>query len=208
MPKFGHVVFGNGEAKAFRLHDYMAYYRHLKAAFLDFVDNAEFETAQRPREYPFECKHCSFCPWDSICKQRRRDDDHLSLVAWMRRDQIAKLEAAGITRVSELAQTPDDRRPVGMSPEAFTKLRRQASLQVRGRQSAQPLYELLEHAPPLGFALIPPPAKGDVFFDMEGDPLYEPGRGLEYLFGCWMPDQEPEFRAFWGTDRVGREAGI
>ncbi len=205
MPKFGHVVFGNGEAKAFRLHDYMAYYRHLKAAFLDFVDNAEFETAQRPREYPFECKHCSFCPWDSICKQRRRDDDHLSLVAWMRRDQIAKLEAAGITRVSELAQTPDDRRPVGMSPEAFTKLRRQASLQVRGRQSAQPLYELLEHAPPLGFALIPPPAKGDVFFDMEGDPLYEPGRGLEYLFGCWMPDQEPEFRAFWGTDRAGEK---
>ena len=36
---------------------------------------------------------------------------------------------------------------------------------------------------------------------MEGDPLFEPGRGLEYLFGCWMPDDEPQFRAFWGTTR-------
>ena len=201
MPKFGHVVFGNGETKAFRLHDYMAYYRHLKTAFLHFVGNAEFERIDRPREYPFECKHCVFCPWNSACAQRRRDDDHLSLVAWMRRDQIAKLEAAEITRVSELAQASDDRRPTGMSPETFAKLRRQASLQMRARQSGQPMYELLEHAPPLGFALLPQPATGDVFFDMEGDPLYEPGRGLEYLFGCWMPDEDPQFRSFWGTDR-------
>jgi predicted RecB family nuclease len=43
---------------------------------------------------------------------------------------------------------------------------------------------------------------------MEGDPLYEPGRGLEYLFGCWMPDDEPPFRAFWGTTRAGERAAF
>ena len=32
-----------------------------------------------------------------------------------------------------------------------------------------------------GFALLPPPSEGDLFFDMEGDPFYEDG--LEYLFG-------------------------
>ncbi|MBV8490755.1 MAG: TM0106 family RecB-like putative nuclease, partial [Candidatus Eremiobacteraeota bacterium] len=74
---------------------------------------------------------------------------------------------------------------------------------VRGRTTGEAIYELLEHEPPLGFALLPSPAPGDVFFDMEGDPLYEPGKGLEYLFGCWMPDDAPEFRAFWGTDRAG-----
>ena len=47
--------------------------------------------------------------------------------------------------------------------------------------------------------MLPAPSEGDVFFDMEGDPLYEPGRGLEYLFGCWMPGDAEKFRAFWGT---------
>ncbi len=36
---------------------------------------------------------------------------------------------------------------------------------------------------------------------MEGDPIFEPGRSLEYLFGCWLPGDESEFRAFWGLDR-------
>ena len=199
IPKFGYVVFGNGETTAFRLHDYLAYYRHLKRAFLDFVGEAE--RTDRPREYPLRCSHCAICPWDADCAKQRRDDDHLSLVASMRRGQIAKLCTAEIVRVADLAQASDDRRPVGMSPETFVKLRRQASLQVRARESGQPIYELLDATPPLGFALLPPSAEGDVFFDMEGDPLFEPGRSLEYLFGCWMPDDEPPFRAFWGTTR-------
>jgi uncharacterized protein len=40
---------------------------------------------------------------------------------------------------------------------------------------------------------------------MEGDPLYEPGRSLEYLLGCWMPDDNPPFRAFWGLDRASEK---
>lgn len=197
IPELGHVVLGNGETAAFRLHDYMAYYRHLKRAFLDFVGDADRTDAAR--QYPFECTHCAICPWDGACEKVRRDDDHLSLVAWMRRDQIAKLEAAGIVRLGELAAASDDRRPVGMTAETFNKLRRQASLQARARESGRPVYELLQA--PLGFTLLPEPARGDVFFDMEGDPLFEPGRSLEYLFGCWMPDDEPPFRAFWGTNR-------
>jgi predicted RecB family nuclease len=200
-PQYGHVVFGDGAERAFRVHDYVAYYHHLKEAFLAFVGRDELDRLEQAAAYPIEVQHCAYCPWEGACELRRRHDDHLSLVAWMRRDQIAKLEAAGITRVAELAYAPEDARPTGMVPETFGKLRRQALLQVRGRDSARPIYELLEHAPPLGFALLPEPAEGDVFFDMEGDPLFDPGRGLEYLFGCWMPDDEPQFRAFWGVDR-------
>ena len=54
----------------------------------------------------------------------------------------------------------------------------------------------------MGFAMLPEPAPGDVFFDMESDPFYEPGRGLEYLFGCWMPGDDPPYRAFWALDRI------
>ncbi len=203
LPEFGHVVFGNGEEQRFRMNDYMAYYRHLKRAFLDGVNNPEFDQADEAATYPFRCGHCEICPWDDACAKRRVDDDHLSLVAGMRRDQIAKFESDGIERVTHLAGATDGRRPNAMNPDTFIKLRRQASLQVRGRDSAEPIYELLAHEPPLGFASLPQPSPGDVFFDIEGDPLYEPGRSLEYLFGCWMPGDDPPFRAFWGLDRAG-----
>ncbi len=194
LPEFGYIVLGDENEERFRLHDYFAYYRHLKTAFLEYV-------AAEGAEYPYERKHCAICPWDSLCTQKRRDDDHLSLVAWMRRDQVGKLEDGGIATVAELAYSPETSRPNGMVPESFVKLRRQAELQVRGRASKTPLYEILPPEPATGFALMPQPARGDIFFDIEGDPLYEPGRGLEYLFGFWMPGEKLEYLAFWGRDR-------
>ena len=47
LPEFGHVVFGNGEEQRFRMNDYMAYYRHLKRAFLDFASNSAFDQMRR-----------------------------------------------------------------------------------------------------------------------------------------------------------------
>ncbi len=199
-PAHGYIVLGNGEETRFRLYDYAAYYRHLKAAFLAFAGDPERAAANAPGEYPLKCEHCKICPWDAKCRQQRIDDDHLSLVAWMRRDQIAKFAEAGIGSVATLATASDTALPKGMSAQTFQKLRRQAAIQVRGRTKG-PLYELLHHEPPMGFALLPEPAPGDVFFDMEGDPYYEPGRSLEYLFGCWLPGDEPRYRPFWALDR-------
>ena len=53
---------------------------------------------------------------------------------------------------------------------------------------------------------LPAPSTGDIFFDFEGDPLWqEPGSGiwgLEYLFGMIEVDSgEERFRAFWAHDR-------
>jgi hypothetical protein len=42
-------------------------------------------------------------------------------------------------------------------------------------------HELLPPLPGRGFARLPKPDAGDLFFDIEGDPFYE--LGLEYLFG-------------------------
>ena len=201
MPQYAYVVLGNGAERCFRLNDYMAYYRRLKASFLEFARGVARDNLDDVREYPWKIGHCQRCPWNAGCERKRRDDDHLSIVAWMRRDQIAKLESGKIARVAELAGAGDERRPAGMSAETFAKLRRQASLQVRGRTSSKAIYELVPHEPGLGFELLPHPGLGDVFFDMEGDPLYEPGRSLEYLFGCWLPDDDPKFRAFWALDR-------
>src|SRR3712207_5339766 len=56
-------------------------------------------------------------------------------------------------------------------------------------------------------AALPAPDPGDVFFDFEGDPLWNDGDsrfwGLEYLFGVIDHDGEREhFRPFWAHDRV------
>lgn len=204
MPERGHIVLGNGEERPFRLRDYLAYYRRLKFRFLDFVSDPALASENEAREYPLECKHCELCAWNAACERKRIEDDHLSLVAWMRRDQIQRFEGAGIRTVAALAQVPDDARPEGMSAETFVKLRRQAALQVHGRTVGRK-HVLIPHDPRTGFGLMPAPAPGDVYFDMEGDPMFEPERGLEYLFGCWMPGDEPHFRGFWGLDRAGEK---
>lgn len=198
-PLHGYVVSGNGEERAFAIAQYAAYYRHVKHAFLHCV--AEAAKRDEARTYPLRRSHCTYCAWDDACRAKRRADDHLSLVAWMRRDQIARFEAAGITTVARLAEASDDARPQGMNPETFVRLRRQAALQCAARDGTA-RYEVLPLHPGAGFALLPPPDDGDVFFDMEGDPLYEPGRSLEYLFGIWCPREDPPFRAFWGLDRA------
>lgn len=197
-PKFGHIVLGNGSERSFELAQFGAYYRHLKHQFLRFV--AAHEQRAQNTEYPLKRKHCEVCAFDARCKQRRRDDDHLSLVAWMRRDQLPKFATKGIATVAHLAASDLDDRPFAMNEDTFIKLRRQAHMQVRGRAEG-PVFEIIKHEPHVGFGLLPKKDDGDIFFDMEGDPLFEPGIGLEYLFGAWTHDDEP-FLAFWALTRA------
>jgi uncharacterized protein len=199
MPQRMHVVLGTSEQKSLRVDDFAAYYRHLKAAFLARGIGSD--------TYPLVTPHCTICSWEEICARQRSADDHLSLVASMRNDQIARFEAAG-TRTLAALGTPGAVRPAGMKDPTFERLRRQASLQLRGREERAYLYELLEHAEHMGFGLLPEPAPGDVFFDMEGDQFFEIGTGLEYLFGCYCPDDAIPFKAFWGTDRAGEKAAF
>ncbi len=203
-PERGYIVLGDGEEEPFRLTDYLAYYRHLKASFLAYTERAQHAGA--PQEYPYKRAHCAVCPWNDACTQQREKDDHLSLVAWMRRDQVVKLNERGITTAAALAQASDALCPEDMPQATFERLRRQARLQVQGREGRRHRYEILAPEPASGFALLPAPAPGDVFFDMEGDPLYEPGRSLEYLFGLWMPGEDPLYRAFWASDRDEEKA--
>lgn len=62
-----------------------------------------------------------------------------------------------------------------MVPVTFEKLRNQARLQLDQRQTGRPSYELLPPEAGRGFALLPDPSPGDIFFDIEADPLVEDG---------------------------------
>lgn len=154
---------------------------------------------------------CTECGSGTPCADQRERSDHLSLVAGLRRQQAAHLRAAGITTLDQLA-TSTTAVP-RLSDATLAGLRRQAQLQVLARRAPQddPPVEVLPHPArltaaevPPGLWLLPEPDKGDVFFDMEGDPLYVDGiggartHGLEYLFGAVHDDT---FTAFWGVDR-------
>jgi predicted RecB family nuclease len=190
------IVLGSGIEQSFPLIEYAAYYRHVKATFLE-------RAPALGRSYPVECPHCSICIWAERCEAQRERDDYLGLVANMRRSQIDRFVESGIGTLSQLAAARDEQKPLRMSEETFVNLRTQAQLQLRqrlalaaGKGLASYAYQFRERDPSSGFSNLPKPAAGDVFFDIEGDPLYRPGRGLEYLFGLYLPDED-RYIAFW-----------
>jgi len=225
-PEHGYVVFGNGLERPFRIAAYGAYYRHLRDSFLRW--------AQTDADaYPLEVPHCVTCVWSDTCEAQREADDHLSLVAGIRGAQIGKLQDASVPTMTALAETTV--RPHHMSGATFENLQTQAELQVeqrraiaagdsypyrrRFRETQKPEESpnaangtLATNVPdPAGFGKLPQPAAGDLFFDIEGDPLYRADRGLEYLFGLYLPDEDT-YVPFWGKnpeeERVAFEACV
>lgn len=196
VPRSMHVALGSGEERRFSVNDYVAYFRRLRESYLTQIGTL---TA-----YPYVCPHCDVCDWDGICSSQRERDDHLSNVAWMRRDQIEKLRDAGIRTATELGNAPPDVKIKGLNERTFYNLRTQARLQREQRdaiaerkpESDRYRYLFREFDGRGGFALLPEPDEGDVYFDMEGDPYYAPDTGLEYLFGIYLA-KEDRYAGFW-----------
>lgn len=205
-PEYVYVVapWSNFEPQQFRYLDYAAYFRRAKRATEAAIDKKEGQDA-----YPDPKDHCDVCRWQERCEQRRRDDDHLCLVAGVTKNQITELQANGIGTGSALAamQSPMPWKPQRGSPLSYEKAREQARIQIETRQAGELRYELLPVAPETGLSLLPPPSDGDVFFDIEGDPFVGE-HGLEYLFGYQYrgADGEPVYVEDWALDREGEKA--
>ena len=60
----------------------------------------EAAMAEAPRQdnYPDPIEHCDICRWARVCDKRRRDDDHLCLVAGISKIQINELKATASRR--------------------------------------------------------------------------------------------------------------
>jgi RecA/RadA recombinase len=117
---------------------------------------------------------------------------------------ISVLEAASVQTVRALAQLPEAMTVPGLLPEILVQLRAQARLHIAKRDTGTNQVELLPCAPGRGFARLPEPHPGDLFLDLEGDPLYP--HGLEYLFGLYtVAGGTPTFRAFWAHDHEAEQ---
>ena len=188
------LILGDDTEEKLRFKDYGAYYRSVKRRFEETLLTQAIQT------YPDPVDHCRVCRWLDVCELRRRQDDHLCLVAGMRRDQTKRLHLVGIQTMAALATSPPE--PVqGINETALARLRRQAKLQVERKETNQLNYEVLAPlGPHLGFEALPEPTPADLFFDMEGDPFVGED-GLEYLFGISeMVEGSPRHHAFWAHD--------
>jgi predicted RecB family nuclease len=208
QPEWMYVALG-GSARAIerlRVDDYMAYYRASRDRFLAAMES---EPAFPPvGTYPDPVDHCDVCRWAVECAARRRDDDHLSLVANISGRQRRALEERSITTLEQLGQLglPLDPALEGVGEAALQRVRDQARIQLEGRVEQRMKYELLLPAPgqPIdverGLATLPPPSPADLFFDIEGDP-YAFEDGLDYLFG--VRETDATFHAFWSREPDG-----
>lgn len=191
-PEQMHVVVGTGERHAFRVSDFAAYYRHVSASLDRFL-------VRRDSATPYPVAFCTLCDWEAHCWKRWNDVDHLSLVANMRRAQATRLERGGVTTLTALAEAPPQLRIRKVPEETLAALNHQARLQLQHRRTGEHTYELLPREEGRGFFRLPRPSRGDVFFDVEGDPFA--GDGLTYLFGvAWEEENGTKYRSWWAHD--------
>ncbi len=189
-----HLFLGNNEKHSFRVDDFRYYYARAKDRFENYIKNLPADS------YPEPCSHCKFCQWQDRCKAQWEEDDHLSLVANIRRSQMDKLRKADVRTVADLASTAEDTKIPDLNRDGFSRLRSQAVLQHHKKTTGENKYEVIKVVlPGKGFDRIPVQDNGDLFFDMEGDPLYP--NGLEYLFGVYyLKNGTGVFKPFWAHD--------
>ncbi len=204
--KFG-IILGTKDRVEFRVEDFIHYYRCLKAKFLCMQESFSGNLADRPEPLPM----ADHGRWTSYAEKFFDDTDHLVRVAGITTGQIKKLRKAGISTMAALAATSGGSIPK-LAADSLRRLTSQARLQCQTRAdrvhnpSAPPRYEVLvqvgANGELIGLAALPPENRADVFFDMEGYPLF-PG-GLEYLFGACSIQQKTgwlEFHDWWAHNR-------
>lgn len=210
------LILGDHSKTDHSLRDVLPVYRHRRARVEAILD--AHVAADAPARWDDGAhRACGRCGECAAQVEATRD---LLLVAGLSTVQRTRLHAAGITTIDELAASEAPVPRVGAT--TLERLRAQAALQVShddpttatvdgGRPVVR--FDLYE---PQAIGHLPPPDAGDLFFDFEGDPLWNDGDlsnwGLEYLFG-WVeaPDAvqvQGRYTPLWAHDRAGEKAAL
>ena len=144
-PEWLFVITGDGVRHPYRTEDFAAYFRYVRARFDERVTTG-LAGGVLPT-YPDPVDHCRVCTWYPTCIQRRRDDDHLSIVAGMRRVDTERLGAAGVPTLASLAVLDPGASIDKMARPQLTRVREQARLQLAYRTTGTLLSELITPDP-------------------------------------------------------------
>lgn len=204
------LVLGNRVHSDHPLAEILPVFKERRERFLGMT------TAHRAASEPVEWGDSRFsaCGRCDYCAEQVKLHRDLLMVAGMRISRRKKLMEAGVTTIDQLAALPE------VGDPTLLRLREQAQLQTgtgtpdgtvnytdKAGEAKAVSYKVL---PDNTLGRLPAPDPGDIFFDFEGDPLWQDpatGRwGLEYLFGVienpLEPGAEPVFRPFWAHSRA------
>ena len=149
-------ILGDGERPPFRPEEFDAYAARVRRA-LPGAPRRAGRRARRPA-IPTRSSDCDFCPWWKRCADRRRDEDHLSLVATA--PAHAGAQARGRGRALGRRRSP--RSPAGHAGRHASPPRRSTGCASRptcrsaAAASRRPAHVL--HEPEHGRGLAPPAA--------------------------------------------------
>jgi uncharacterized protein len=210
------LVLGNEQHSDHRLADLMPVYRERKDRFLALIDRHRNE----PEPVTWGVGSHTACGRCEYCQLMVAETRDLLLVGRMSTTRRDKLHKDGIYTIDDLAAMD-----VPEEDDSLLALRDQARMQTGAGNTDGSVEYLDKHGEKqtLSYRVLednslgnlPEPDEGDIFFDFEGDPLWQDpltGRwGIEYLFGVIenppAPGAEPPFVPFWAHDRAGeREA--
>jgi uncharacterized protein len=209
------LVLGDRREAVFPVAEHLAVYRERRERFVaaTAAHRARAAAVDWQDDAVARCGRCERCA-RSVAEHR----DLLLTAGMSVRTRRTLREQHGVRTVDELAVLRD--RPGHRLPAALRRLRDQAAMQtgrggedgavdyVEGGTARRVAYRLLSTEP---VRRLPAPDPGDVFFDFEGDPLWQDPQdptswGLEYLFGVVeqppSPGAEPVFRPFWAHSRA------
>jgi uncharacterized protein len=203
------LLLGNGKREEFRLVDVLPVFDERRARLRGILTQHHNEPAAV--EWGDErYTACGTCP---DCAEAIDQTQDMLLVAGLRMDQRRRFRDQGLCTVADLGQATE--RPTGMAQGTFDKLTAQARLQVRQLDAGKDadgypnkVFAELTDTSAVTLATLPEPSLGDIFFDFEGDPMYNEGNlelwGLEYLWGIVEAPLEGAeagvFRLWWADN--------
>jgi len=204
------LILGDGSITTHRLADLLPVYLERRGHLEEMFDARSAPDAEAVAWNDPRYTACGKCV---ICQQEVDTHRDLFQVARLRRTQRARLQAAGISTIDQLAASTDD--VEGVPDRTLETLRAQARLQVGqsppGAATDSGTVDdggVVTHEvfATEALAALPAPDPGDVFFDFEGDPLWSAAGGqewgLEYLFGIVeLSAGQPTYRHWWAEDR-------
>ncbi|MDQ4503079.1 TM0106 family RecB-like putative nuclease [Sinomonas sp. ASV322] len=199
------LILGTGDQASFSLHDLLPAYRERRRRVTELTSAHLSQGEPAVWEAPgvAACGRCEYC---AVQAAEHRD---VLLVAGMSLSRRKKLREAGIRTIDELAASREQQ-----DDATLARLREQARFQsgveagdggaLAPAHGEEPEHEVrFKVLPTHTIAALPRSSAGDVYFDFEGDPLWQDPEtrvwGIEYLFGVLEPPVEgaaPVFKPF------------
>ena len=200
-PKRIHVELGSGERESYRFEEFGPYWRRMKLELGRVAD----ESSPSRETQPEPCRFCEYCDFQKVCEDQWRSEDSLIFVANLLKADRKLLVEGGVNTLEALATS--EQTPGVLPAERFDRVADQARLQKQQRDHPSqpvPFTRVLPSDDPIwghGYAHLPRGDEGDVFFDLEGHPLFTAAAGIFFLFGLWYQSEgQWLYEAIWAHD--------